>query len=82
MKIFTLSPPSLRSDPIAEGTNQHTVYHSVSGSKLQLSELIEVFCISRSYFIVRKKIYVLCATLYAENDSKNDQFKFRGSTAA
>ncbi len=84
MNISASSLPSLRStpDPIAEGTNQHTVYQSVSGSKLQLSELIKVFCISQSYFILWKTIYVLWATLYVENDSKNDQFEFCGSTAA
>ncbi len=33
----------LTPDPIAEGTNQHTVYHSVSCCKLQLSVLSKVF---------------------------------------
>ncbi len=31
---------------ILKGTNQHTVYQSISCSKLQLSKLIKVFCIS------------------------------------
>ncbi len=60
----------LTPDPITEGTNQHTVYHSVSGSKLQLSELIKIFCISRSHFILRKTIYVIWATLYVANKFK------------
>ncbi len=69
----------LAPDPIAEGTNQHTVYHRVSCSKLQLSELIEVFCISRSK---GKTICVLLVTLYVKNDTENDQFEFCGSTLA
>ncbi len=68
----------LTPDPIAEGTNQYTVYHRVSSSKLLLSELIKVFCISRSFFILRKTISILWATLYLENE----QFEFRGSTTA
>ncbi len=36
----------LTPDPIMDGTNQHAVYHSVSCSKLLLSKLIKVFCIS------------------------------------
>ncbi len=46
--VLTLDPM-----PIAEDRNQHTVYHSVSCSKLQFSELIKFFCISRSYFILK-----------------------------
>ncbi len=72
----------LTPDPIAEGTNQHTVYHSISCSKMQLSELIKVFCISQSYFILRETICMLSVTLYDKNDSKKDQFEFRRSTAA
>ncbi len=41
----------LTPDPISEGTNQQTVYHSISCCKLQLSKSITVFCIWQTYFI-------------------------------
>ncbi len=67
----------LTPDPITEGTNQHTVYHNVSCSKLQLRELIKVFCISLSYFIIREN------NLHVNGDFvENDQFEFCRSTAA
>ncbi len=71
----------LSHDPTAEGPNQHTVYHSVSCCKLQLSEFIKISVFYCHVSSQGKTISVLLVTLYVENDSESDQFEFCRSTS-